>query len=114
MKYCTQCGNELVDEAVICPACGCKVPSASSSGIIEEDDRKVFYTVIKAFMVICTVLSGFLLLPLLWTIPLTAHVCRKLKNNQPIGIGVKVCTLLFVSRVAGIMLLCMELEEDLQ
>lgn len=25
MKYCTYCGKELFDEAVICPACGCVV-----------------------------------------------------------------------------------------
>ena len=23
MKYCTKCGNELMDDAVICPKCGC-------------------------------------------------------------------------------------------
>ena len=23
MKYCTHCGNELLDEAAICPKCGC-------------------------------------------------------------------------------------------
>lgn len=23
MKYCTKCGKELLDEAVICPGCGC-------------------------------------------------------------------------------------------
>lgn len=23
MKYCTQCGNEMVDQAVICVKCGC-------------------------------------------------------------------------------------------
>ena len=23
MKFCTKCGNELFDEAVICPKCGC-------------------------------------------------------------------------------------------
>lgn len=25
MKYCTHCGNELLDDAVICPKCGCPV-----------------------------------------------------------------------------------------
>lgn len=25
MKYCTVCGNQIVDEAVICPSCGCAV-----------------------------------------------------------------------------------------
>ena len=35
MKYCSKCGNELHDEAVICPKCGCQVedvsPTAKSS-----------------------------------------------------------------------------------
>ncbi len=25
MKYCSKCGNELLDEAVICPQCGCAI-----------------------------------------------------------------------------------------
>lgn len=25
MKYCSSCGSELKDEAVICPKCGCAV-----------------------------------------------------------------------------------------
>lgn len=25
MKYCSHCGKELLDEAVICPGCGCAV-----------------------------------------------------------------------------------------
>lgn len=25
MKYCSHCGNEVLDEAVICPKCGCSV-----------------------------------------------------------------------------------------
>ena len=29
MKYCTKCGNELLDEAVICPKCGCPVKEVS-------------------------------------------------------------------------------------
>ena len=23
MKYCSKCGKEIMDEAVICPGCGC-------------------------------------------------------------------------------------------
>lgn len=29
MKFCAKCGNEVLDEAVICPKCGC---SLSASG----------------------------------------------------------------------------------
>ena len=25
MKYCQQCGSQLVDQAVVCPNCGCTV-----------------------------------------------------------------------------------------
>lgn len=36
MKYCSTCGAELYDEAVICPNCGCstspKVPDKPSKG----------------------------------------------------------------------------------
>lgn len=27
MKYFSKCGNELTDEAVICPKCGCAIES---------------------------------------------------------------------------------------
>ena len=30
MKYCTKCGNELMDEAVICTKCGCMVENVIS------------------------------------------------------------------------------------
>ena len=30
MKFCTKCGKELVDEAVICPHCGCSAPASAS------------------------------------------------------------------------------------
>ncbi len=33
MKYCTHCGNEVLDEAVICPKCGCSVNR--SGGVIQ-------------------------------------------------------------------------------
>ncbi len=30
MKYCEKCGKEIMDEAVICPGCGCAVTSAKT------------------------------------------------------------------------------------
>lgn len=30
MKYCQHCGNELLDNAVICPSCGCAVGSTEA------------------------------------------------------------------------------------
>ena len=49
MKYCSQCGKELVDEAVVCPNCGCAVqapvnqqedkPSTEHSGVFVPAGR---------------------------------------------------------------------------
>ena len=30
MKYCSHCGKELLDEAVVCPGCGCAVAKVSN------------------------------------------------------------------------------------
>lgn len=32
MKYCTHCGKELLDEAAICPGCGCATGSSAVNG----------------------------------------------------------------------------------
>ncbi|MCH5159622.1 MAG: zinc-ribbon domain-containing protein [Clostridiales bacterium] len=113
MKYCSHCGKEIVDEAVVCPGCGCRVDSTASNGVIEEEDKKVFKLIIKIFMIIGCIATGWSLIPLLWTIPMTVHVFKKFERNEPIGVGFKICTLLFVSLVAGIMLLCLDLDKDL-
>ena len=37
MKFCCHCGKEIMDEAVICPGCGCSVQTANSTQIVEVD-----------------------------------------------------------------------------
>ena len=113
MKYCSHCGTEVLDEAVVCPSCGCKIESGSSSAILEEEDKKVFRLLIKIFMILGCIATGWSIIPLLWTVPMTVHVFRKLDAREPIGVGFKICALLFVNLVAGIMLLCMDLDKDL-
>lgn len=36
MKFCTKCGNELFDEAVVCPKCGCPVPDSAAKSTSEK------------------------------------------------------------------------------
>lgn len=31
MKFCSKCGNQLLDEAVVCPKCGCATEKVSVS-----------------------------------------------------------------------------------
>lgn len=62
----------------------------------------------KAFMIVGTVLTSLMgfLIPLAWCLPMTIHYCKKVKNGEPVSIGFKVCTLLFVGQIAGILMLC--------
>lgn len=63
-------------------------------------------TAAKILMIIGCVLSGFAyLIPLCWTIPMTVHYCRAVKEGRYVGVGFKVCSLLFVSTIAGILML---------
>ena len=40
MKFCSKCGKQLMDEAVICPGCGCAQPTtnapASTAGPVQS------------------------------------------------------------------------------
>ncbi|MGI6644439.1 MAG: hypothetical protein ACOX28_01545 [Bacilli bacterium] len=41
MKYCSKCGNELHDEAVICPKCGCEVEGSRKQVVSESETINV-------------------------------------------------------------------------
>ena len=107
MKYCTKCGKELFDEAVVCTGCGCAVGNKEYVDPFAPAPKKesTLKLVAKVFMILGTVCMGFLILPLAWCLPMTLSYCKKIKNNEPISIGFKVCALLFVNTIAGILML---------
>ena len=39
MKFCSHCGKELMDEAVVCPGCGCPVQTDKKGGFIKESEE---------------------------------------------------------------------------
>ncbi len=48
MKYCSKCGKEIMEEAVICPACGCAVAPINANG--EEDAPNMGFAVLGFFI----------------------------------------------------------------
>ena len=104
MKFCEKCGKEIMDEAVICPGCGCAVEGASKPKATGGDDGLAVAA--KVFLIIGCITQGWMLLPLAWCLPITISAFGRMKRNEPVGTGLKVCALLFVSLVAGILLLC--------
>lgn len=107
MKYCAHCGAEIMDAAVICVKCGCATQTqpqpAAQAAAVKDDTLDV---VIKVVLILACVIQGIILLPLAWCIPMTVSIFKKLNSGEPISTGLKVCTLLFVSLLGGICLLC--------
>ncbi len=110
MKYCSKCGAEMLDEAVICIKCQNPVEgntmfnyqtqtiNPTTSGTITA--TKVFMIIGAVLMVLYTFGIG-----LAWCIPMTISYFNKTKKGKPIGTGFTVCTMLFVSFIAGILML---------
>ena len=103
MKFCQKCGKEIVDEAVICPGCGCAVAQEKKDEACGNDGLGI---AAKVFLIIGCVAQGWLLIPLAWMLPITISICGKMKRGESIGTGLKVCALLFVSLIGGVLLLC--------
>ena len=112
MKYCTKCGHELLDEAVLCPHCGCltndfalKPVEEPAAPVVRPSGLKI---AAKVFMILSTIIFGIctLSIALSWMLPMTIKYCNRIKRNVPIGTGFKVCSLIFVSPLAGIFMLC--------
>ncbi len=106
MKYCKNCGSKMFEEEEFCSNCGYWVNSE------KETERKKIKKSgdgpIKAFLIVGTIFTSlfFYFIPLAWCLPMTISGFRKMNKGLPISTAYKVCTLLFVSSIAGILLLC--------
>ena len=127
MKYCVKCGAELFDEAVICVKCGCPC----DPGYFEKTKKKkswylngiqtaayvfclinifaeiILINVIVALFAEMAFLALYVI-PLCVMFPLVIIWCYRVQNEKKVGVGLKVCILIFVSLIAGILLLCEE------
>ncbi len=109
MKYCPKCGSEVDDSNVYCPKCGTRI-----DGVVEEvvdpqpeynETSRALRMVAFVFMIIGTISTGIFLLPLIWCIPMTVYYYHAYTENRHVGIAFKVCALLFVNLIAGILML---------
>jgi len=111
MKYCPKCGAEMADDARFCPKCGAEyiVQNANTEMVTGQVQTQsdTLKTAAKVFMVIGTVVLGLCTwIALAWCLPMTITYFDKVKKGEPVGTGFKVCCLLFVSLIAGIIMLC--------
>lgn len=105
MKYCQSCGAEVHENAVICTKCGCSVAQNTPTPTADAGKDGLAIAA-KIFLILGCVAQGWLLIPLAWCLPITISICGKMKRGEAVGTGLKVCSLLFVNLIAGILLLC--------
>ena len=88
MKYCTHCGAQIDDAAVVCPKCGCATEefNANSAAVAAEKDSTL-NTVIKVFMVLGCIATCWCLIPLAWTIPMTVSFFNRVRDGRKVGVG---------------------------
>lgn len=103
-RYCEHCGAEIGEGAVVCVNCGRKVAPVKKTGGL--------YTATKVFLVLACIIQGFFIIPLAWCIPITVHIFHSFRDGREVHMAVKIFTLLMVSLVAGILLLCIHDDEE--
>lgn len=132
MVFCKHCGTTLADGATFCTNCGAPVEQAPQQGYVPPQQSYGYAqqpnyaapqpgygyapqpapqpsglsVAAKVFMIISTVVYGLYIIPLAWCLPMTISYSKKIKNGEPVSTGFKVCTLLFVNLIAGILMLC--------
>ena len=117
MKKCNQCGTIVSDDEKICNNCGGEAFDAApdfntapelngANGGNKPVGGTILQKLSKVLMVISCIAGGLLILPLAWLIPITVAYCKKVKSGKKVGIGFKICVLLFVNVFAGVSMLC--------
>jgi len=72
---------------------------------VTSNNDEIFFLVAFIFMLLSTIATGLLIVPLFWMIPMTVHCWRVYKGTKPNTTVFGVCTLIFVNLIAGIFLL---------
>lgn len=122
--YCHHCGKEVGSGNKFCPHCGVLLQEdeygerpgeydevvdepkpAGKKTIINESTKRDLDTVVKILMIVITVLTGFAIIPLLWTVPMTITACDRIKKKEPYGLVLSICTLLFMAIAPGVIMI---------
>ena len=96
---CKNCGAYMLDDATVCPGCGAVVEKA-------PEGPSILAKISLALMILSAVCSAIAVIPLAWCIPMILHYHKSMKNGTPVSLGFKVCVLIFVNTLAGILMIC--------
>ena len=66
----------------------------------------VFSTFLTRYKLFVFAVILALFVPFSWLIPMTTRYCHNISRGLEVGVGLKVCTLIFIHPVIGILMLC--------
>ncbi len=101
MSYCHHCGKEVEEGAVVCTQCGFATINKEEVVV-----KKKNFVAMKVFLIIGCIFNAFYLIPLCWCVPMTIYAFNRIEKGEKFSIAFKICTTLFLSGIAGIMMLC--------
>jgi hypothetical protein len=124
--YCQKCGNEISENEMYCKMCGTRViKDTEETTIYEGNDPNnmyggtSFYRVssksesnglkiaAKIFLILGAVVTLYTIwFSFIWSIPMIIIYFNKVKKGEKIGIGFKIASMLLVSMIGGIIMLC--------
>ena len=112
MRYCTKCGEQVSDDAKFCAHCGYPTEGAMKTANNENTGNKTNDSGMETlrllafiFMLITTCAAAIFIIPLAWCIPMTYVYYKSYKYGTKLSLAFKICSLLFVSLVAGILMI---------
>ncbi len=106
MIYCQNCGTPMNNDAKFCEKCGMgtydmrTAPSPTAPQSLSGLKLASFI-----LMIVATIFQGIYLIPLAWCIPMTVAYYNKATHSEPVSVAFKVCNLIFVSWISGILML---------
>lgn len=109
LRNCANCGATLAQTDTFCTQCGQQMPPPA----LVRGREDTVATLTKVFLILGCISIGWALIPLAWCLPLTISVFHSFRDRRPVSTGTKVCVLLFVNMIAGILLLVMPDEPDM-
>ena len=114
MKYCTHCGAELLDEAVVCTKCGCWTNNSMVTAAAKKASSNIcaivgFILSIVSIIIFVNILGMLALAGMIVSI---VGLCQLSKNNEQngkgfaiAGVAVGACTFLFGALIWAIAIL---------
>lgn len=136
MKYCAKCGKRMDGNALMCPFCGAQTGQTNVDVNYNPPRSNDLARIAQIIIIITCIILGFaclvftflmilvssiygylgfatysLILIVLYiklgiNIAMAVSLSNKINSGKPISIGYKICTLLFISMIAGTILLC--------